>query len=97
MKYKSVKRYLDVICSTLGLIILLPLFILVAISIKLETKGPIIYKQLRLGLHGREFTIYKFRTMYLGAEKEGVYDLKGDKRVTKIGRILRSSSIDELP
>lgn len=97
MEYKTIKRCLDIICSILGLIILLPLIVLVAISIKLESKGPIIYKQSRLGLHGREFTMYKFRTMYLGAEKEGVYELKGDRRVNKIGRILRLTSIDELP
>lgn len=97
MDYKSIKRSLDIICSILGLIILLPLFAFVAVSIKLGSKGPIIYKQLRLGLHGRAFTMYKFRTMYVGAEKEGVYDLKGDTRVSKIGRILRLSSIDELP
>ena len=97
MDYKSVKRCLDITCSILGLIILLPLFLIVAISIKIESKGPIIYRQLRLGLHGREFTMYKFRTMYIGAEKEGVYELKGDKRVFRVGRILRLTSIDELP
>jgi len=97
LEYKVVKRHLDIICSILGLIILLPLFIIVAILIKLESKGPIFYKQLRLGLHGKEFTMYKFRTMYLGAEKEGVYELKGDTRVNRIGRILRASSIDEFP
>ena len=97
MEYKIVKRYLDIIASILGLIILLPLYVIVALSIKLESKGPIIYKQLRLGLHGREFTMYKFRTMVAGAEKGGVYELKGDKRVTKVGRILRLTSIDELP
>lgn len=97
MEYKSIKRYLDIISATFGLIFFLPLFLIVGISIKLESKGPIIYKQLRLGLHGNVFTMYKFRTMYLGAEKEGVYELKGDKRVTKVGRILRKTSIDELP
>lgn len=97
MEYKMIKRYLDIIFSILGLTILLPLLIVVAIAIMLDSKGPIIYKQLRLGLHGREFTMYKFRTMYVGAEKEGVYELKGDKRVTRVGRILRLTSIDELP
>lgn len=97
MGYRSVKRTLDMMGSIFGLIILLPLFVIVAISIKLESKGPIIYKQSRLGLHGREFSMYKFRTMYLGAEKEGVYERKGDKRVTKVGRILRRTSIDEFP
>lgn len=75
----------------------MPLFIIVAILIKIDSEGPVFYKQLRLGLNGKAFIMYKFRTMYIGAEKEGVYDLKGDKRVTKIGRILRLTSIDELP
>jgi len=97
MEYKEFKRCLDILCSSLGLILLLPIFLILSVLIKLESKGPIIYKQLRLGLHGKEFTMYKFRTMYLGAEKEGVYELKGDKRVTKVGRILRSTSLDELP
>lgn len=97
MEYKKIKRTLDIICSILGLVILFPLFILVAISIKFDSKGPIIYKQPRLGLHGKKFIMYKFRTMYLGAENEGVYELKGDKRVTQIGKILRLTSIDELP
>jgi lipopolysaccharide/colanic/teichoic acid biosynthesis glycosyltransferase/2-keto-3-deoxy-L-rhamnonate aldolase RhmA len=97
MDYKDIKRCLDIICSVLGLIILMPLFVIVALLIKLESKGPVIYKQLRLGLHGREFTMYKFRTMYSGAEKEGVYNLKDDHRVSRIGRILRLTSIDELP
>jgi len=97
MKYKIAKRYLDILFSALGLMILLPLFGIVAIAIKLDSKGPVIFKQLRLGLHGREFTMYKFRTMYVGAEKDGVYELKGDKRVTKVGRVLRLTSIDELP
>ena len=97
MEYGLVKRYLDILFSIIGLIILLPLFIVVGISIKLDSKGPIIFKQLRLGLHGKEFTMYKFRTMYLGAEKEGVYEVKGDARVSRIGRILRATSIDEFP
>lgn len=97
MSYITVKRYLDIVFSILGLILLAPFFIVAAISIRLESKGSAIYRQRRLGLHGREFTMYKFRTMHVGADKEGVYDLKGDRRVTKTGRILRLTSLDELP
>ena len=71
LEYKVVKRHLDIICSILGLIILLPLFIIVAILIKLESKGPIFYKQLRLGLHGKDL-LYKFLTMYLGRKRRSI-------------------------
>ncbi len=93
------KRLLDVILSLIGFIIVLPLLIVVWILIKLESPGNAIFKQQRLGKDGVEFTIYKFRSMVVGAEKKGsgVYSFKGDARVTKIGRIIRATSIDELP
>ena len=71
----------------------------IAVLIKLESDGPVLFKQERLGLHGKVFTIYKFRTMCVGAEKTGtgVYSGKGDPRVTKLGRILRATSLDEIP
>jgi len=97
MFYKYIKRMLDVILSVIGLIILSPLLLIVAIAIKLESKGPVIFQQDRLGLHGQVFKIYKFRSMCIGAEKDGVYETKGDMRVTKVGRIIRKTSIDELP
>lgn len=97
MFYKYIKRMLDVILSVIGLIILSPLLLIVAIAIKLESKGPVIFQQDRLGLHGQVFKIYKFRSMCIGAEKGGVYETKGDMRVTKVGRIIRKTSIDELP
>jgi len=95
--YKSIKRIGDIIISLMGLIILSPIMIMVAILIKFESKGPIIFKQERLGLHGKVFKIYKFRSMCVGAERGGVYETKGDVRVTKVGKIIRKTSIDELP
>ena len=95
--YKSIKRIGDIIISLMGLIILSPIMIMVAILIKFESKGPIIFKQERLGLQGKVFKIYKFRSMCVGAERGGVYETKGDVRVTKIGKIIRKTSIDELP
>ncbi|NQS76249.1 MAG: sugar transferase [Peptococcaceae bacterium] len=97
MIYKFIKRLLDVILSVIGLIILSPILLITAIAIKLESKGPVIFQQDRLGLNGQVFKIYKFRSMCVGAEKEGVYETKGDMRVTKVGRIIRKTSIDELP
>lgn len=97
MIYKFIKRLLDVILSVIGLIILSPILLITAIAIKLESKGPVIFQQDRLGLNGQAFKIYKFRSMCVGAEKDGVYETKGDMRVTKVGRIIRKTSIDELP
>ena len=97
MAYKNVKRVLDTIISIICLIIFAPLFFIVAIAIKLDSKGPVIYKQERLGLYGKTFKMYKFRSMFVGAEKGGVYEKKGDPRVTRVGRFIRKTSIDELP
>ena len=97
MIYKYIKRLLDVILSVIGLIILSPILLITAIAIKLESKGPVIFQQDRHGLNGQAFKIYKFRSMCVGAEKDGVYETKGDMRVTKVGRIIRKTSIDELP
>ena len=99
MYKKYFKRLLDIMLSLLVLIILSPVFLITAIAIKINSPGPIIFKQRRLGLGGKEFNIYKFRSMVQGAEYtgSGVYSGKGDARVTKVGRIIRASSIDELP
>jgi undecaprenyl phosphate N,N'-diacetylbacillosamine 1-phosphate transferase len=97
MIYKYIKRLLDVVLSVIGLIIISPILLITAIAIKLESKGPVIFQQDRLGLNGQAFKIYKFRSMCVGAEKDGVYETKGDMRVTKVGRIIRKTSIDELP
>lgn len=96
---KYVKRLLDVLISGFALIILSPLLFVTAIAIKISSPGPVLFKQQRLGLYGREFTIYKFRSMTVGAEHtgSGVYSEKGDPRVTAVGRVIRMTSIDELP
>ncbi len=97
MVYRKVKRLIDIVLSLIGLIVLSPILILVAIAIKLESKGPVIFQQERLGLNGTVFKIYKFRSMCVGAEKSGVYETKGDARVTKVGKFIRKTSIDEFP
>ncbi len=97
MIYKYIKRLLDVVLSVIGLIIISPILLITAIAIKLESRGSVIFQQDRLGLNGQAFKIYKFRSMCVGAEKDGVYETKGDMRVTKVGRIIRKTSIDELP
>lgn len=97
--YRAVKRFLDVTASFLGLVLLSPLLLAVSILIKIDSRGPIIFRQTRIGRNGKVFEIYKFRSMCVGAEKtgSGVYSGKGDARVTRIGKILRATSIDELP
>lgn len=97
--YIFFKRGFDLIISLLAFIILSPILLLVAICVKLDSKGPVIFKQQRLGVGGIPFNMYKFRSMCVGAEKQGtgVYSYKGDTRITKVGRILRATSIDELP
>jgi lipopolysaccharide/colanic/teichoic acid biosynthesis glycosyltransferase len=93
------KRLFDILLSLFILILLSPVYIIAAIAIKLDSKGPVIFKQERLGKGGKVFRIYKFRSMCVGAEHtgSGVYSGKGDARVTRVGRILRATSIDELP
>lgn len=97
--YRAVKRFLDVTASFLGLVLLSPLLLVVSILIKIDSRGPVIFRQKRIGRNGKVFEIYKFRSMCVGAEKtgSGVYSGKGDARVTRIGKILRATSIDELP
>ena len=99
MYKKFLKRFID-ICLSLGILSILGIpMLVVALLIKLDSDGPAIFKQERLGLGGKVFHIYKFRTMCVGAEHtgSGVYSGKGDSRVTRIGKILRATSIDELP
>ncbi len=97
--YRAVKRFLDVTASFLWLVLLFPLLLAVSILIKIDSRGPVIFRQKRIGRNGKVFEIYKFRSMCVGAEKtgSGVYSGKGDARVTRIGKILRATSIDELP
>lgn len=95
--YKTFKRFLDIIVSALGIFLLSPLIIITAIMIKIESPGPVLFKQERLGVEGKVFRIYKFRSMCLDAEKGGVYEKEGDKRVTRVGKLIRKTSIDEIP
>lgn len=96
---KNIKRMLDVVCSAIALLILLPVYAMVAVLIKCDSKGSVLFKQERLGIHNKPFNIIKFRTMVEGAEKMGKPQLSSDNdpRVTKLGRIMRKYRIDELP
>ncbi|WP_018590343.1 sugar transferase [Terrisporobacter glycolicus] len=97
--YKIIKRDLDIIFSLLLLIIGGIFLIIIGLVIKIDSPGPALFKQERLGLDGEVFKIYKFRSMCQGAEQKGtgVYSLKGDSRVTRVGKVVRATSIDELP
>ena len=101
------KRLLDILCSFLLLVISIPLFFIIAILIKIDSKGPVFFLQKRCGKDGREFNMYKFRTMVKDAETlkkrlknemDGpMFKLKNDPRITQVGGILRKLSLDELP
>ena len=107
--YSILKRLIDIVGALFGLIILSPILIIVGVLIKLESKGPIIFAQKRVGLNGKEFKMYKFRSMVANAEeiKEKLkeknemsgpmFKIKDDPRITKIGKFIRKTSIDELP
>lgn len=93
-----IKRFFDIIFSFAGLIILVPLFILIAVLIKATSDGPIFFRQIRVGRYGHKFLIHKFRTMVSDAENIGPQITIGqDKRITGIGRFLRKTKLDELP
>ena len=93
-----IKRGFDIVVSFIGLLILLPIFLIVAIIIKLDSKGSIFFRQIRVGKNGKEFKIFKFRTMVVDAEEKGMQiTVDGDSRITKPGNFLRRSKIDELP
>lgn len=93
------KRIFDIMMSSLCLIVLLPLFILLALLIRMDSNGPVFFKQERRGKDGKVFWMYKFRSMVVNAEKmgTGLFNYANDSRVTKIGRVLRDTSMDELP
>lgn len=104
-----IKRIIDIILSLIGIIIVSPIYLITAIAIKLDSKGPVIFKQVRVGKNGKDFVIYKFRTMVVDAEKKRkleinpedienfVFQSSSDNRITKLGAFLRKTSIDELP
>ena len=99
MNYKSFgKRVFDLLASAIGLLLLLPLFIVIAIWIKLSSKGPVFYTQKRVGKEFKEFNLYKFRSMVVDADRKGPgVTSSDDPRITKVGKFLRDTKLDELP
>ena len=107
--YEVIKRIIDIVASFTGLILLSPLILIVSMLIKLESKGEVIFKQKRVGLNGKEFYMYKFRSMVINAEElkaelesqnemsGPMFKIKDDPRITKVGKFIRKTSIDELP
>jgi len=93
------KRVLDVVLAAALLVVTSPLLVLAALAIRRESRGPVFYRQLRVGKDGEQFELWKLRTMVPGAEAmgAGIYVLEGDTRITRVGRLLRRFSLDELP
>ena len=96
---KFLKRFFDIVICSIAIIVLTPLWIIVAIAIKCDSKGPVFFAQERRTKNGRVFRMYKFRSMVINAESmgAGLFNYENDPRVTKVGRFLRNTSIDELP
>ncbi|MDQ8729778.1 sugar transferase [Bradyrhizobium sp. LHD-71] len=99
VRLSASKRIFDVTAAAMGLLLLLPLFIAIAVAIKVTSRGPMFFRQYRYGYRNRLFKIYKFRTMYsaLGDQSGRQQTVAKDARITRVGRILRSTSLDELP
>jgi exopolysaccharide biosynthesis polyprenyl glycosylphosphotransferase len=95
----AVKRAMDVLVSLVGLVVMAPVMLLVAVAVKLDSRGPVFYRQERVGRNGRPFTVWKFRSMTVDAEKAGEaqWAAKADTRVTRLGTLLRKARLDELP
>jgi sugar transferase (PEP-CTERM system associated) len=95
----AVKRVFDLVCASLLALLAAPVMLLAALAIKLDSRGPVLYRQERVGLHGRTFPVVKFRSMRTDAEKDGtpIWATKSDDRVTRVGRFIRLTRIDELP
>lgn len=92
-----IKRIFDFILSLFGLILILPILLIIAILIKFDSKGPIFYKQVRVGKNSKDFKIFKFRTMHINADKQGLLTVGGkDPRITNVGFYLRKYKLDEL-
>ena len=91
-------RFFDILFSLLGIIVLFPVFLLLYITIRLESKGGGFYKQLRVGRNGGDFYVYKFRSMRIGSDKQGLITVGGrDPRITRVGYFIRKYKLDELP
>jgi lipopolysaccharide/colanic/teichoic acid biosynthesis glycosyltransferase len=92
-----VKRAVDIPVSAVGILLLSPVFLVVAAAVRLDSKGPAFYKSIRIGQHGKPFAMRKFRTMRVNSEGQGITTGQDDPRVTNVGRFLRRHKIDELP
>ena len=92
-----VKRTFDLIASFFGLFLVFPVLLIVSVLVALDSRGPIIFKQQRVGRYGKLFTMVKFRTMKVKQESSSTVSIMGDKRITRIGAFLRKTKIDELP
>ena len=93
-----IKRLFDIVASGCGLLVLSPVLLLVALWVKLDSKGPVFYRQVRVGLHNKNFRIFKFRSMRVGADKGSLVTIGGrDPRVTRSGYFIRKYKLDELP
>lgn len=92
--YLPIKRFIDLFLSIILIIILSPLFLIIALLIKIDSPGPILYKQLRTGKNEDDFTVFKFRSM---SASNDVYDFSTEDKITKVGRVIRKTSLDELP
>ena len=99
MIYLKVKRFIDIILSFIALILLSPIFIILIIAIKVDSKGPVLFKQKRVGIHKSHFYILKFRTMRIDTPKDTPTHLldNPEQWITRVGKFLRSTSLDELP
>jgi O-antigen biosynthesis protein WbqP len=97
--YRIIKRLIDIILSCIGMVILSPIFLVLIIAIKLDSKGPVLFKQKRIGIHKTHFSILKFRTMRIDTPKDIPTHLleNPDQWITKVGKFLRKTSLDELP
>lgn len=97
--YMAVKRLIDIVLSLMGLIVLSPIFLILMVAIKLDSKGPVLFKQNRVGLNKNHFNILKFRTMRIDTPKDTPTHLLGnpEQYITNMGRFLRKTSLDELP
>ena len=107
--YRILKRSFDIIASVIGLVVLSPVFLAIAIAIKCDDGGPVFYDQIRIGKNGKKFKMYKFRSMRVNAEDEieklqehsevdgAMFKMKNDPRVTRVGKFIRKTSIDEFP
>ena len=108
-KELRLKRYFDILLSMILLIILSPIMLVISIAIKLDSPGPVLFSQIRIGRNGRRFKIYKFRSMYIDAEERKkelqsrnevkglMFKMENDPRITRVGKFIRKTSIDELP